>query len=194
MEGFREVLAGAGGGVGGEVLGGIAATRGLGGLVGSAEGVAESSGSHEPGPAVSEGMRPFVAEHVGEAGVVAEEEVGELGSADRRDVDVDVALMQAVAGEGSRHEPHRDAVEGPALQSKAFHLPGHLPVGLGEFAEGDEVPQGTAGGLSSVGHGMIQLIPAARRERNGPPPSCWSVGSDCSNRTRPYWPLLPSPT
>ncbi len=153
MERLREVLAGIGGRVWGEVLNRVVIRYGLGGLVGSAESVAKAAGLDEARAAIGEGVGPFMAEHVSEPGVVAEDQVGELGSGDGGDVNIVLAVKPAVAVEGCRDEPHGDVSELGMPEAERLHFPGDLLVGAVELSKGNEVPSGTAGGLAGEWHG-----------------------------------------
>ena len=153
MTGRGKVLAGVGGRVWGEVVPRVLIRYGRGGLIRPAEGVAKAAGPDEARAAVGEGVGPFMAEHVGEPGVVAEDQVGELGSGDGGDVNIVLAVKPAVAVEGCRDEPHGDVFATGIPEPKSLHFPGDLLVGAVELTKGDEVPSGTAGGLAGEWHG-----------------------------------------
>ena len=102
-------------------------------IVTAAEGAGEAFAICQIRFTVGQSMRPFVAQHVGETCVVTPNQVVEIGSGHRRDVDVAIRFEPTVTAKRNGNQIDIDVVKFLGPQSQFFHFRGHLPVGMREI-------------------------------------------------------------
>ncbi len=179
---FRKVLAGHGGGVFRQVVGGVVIHHGLTGFVGTAEGSQEAFADHDKGPIVGHCMRPFVAQHVGQADVASLNQIGELGTGDGRDVNV--ALIPVVTAPRRGDPIDLDFIEPLVPEPERFQITGARVVGAADILIADGVPARLARGFPLIGHDGKRLENSRRKASRRQEFS--QVSTDGSELARPH--------
>lgn len=138
-EGLGEVLAGGGGGVGGDVVVGVV-NPGEVPAVGAAEGLFETLGAEGGAVDAGDGVGPFVAEDIAEGGAFfAGEGFAEAGFAEGGDADGAIPLIPLPAvGVAARDEPDLDVVEAMGPKAEGHQFAHDVLIGAVELIEGDD--------------------------------------------------------
>lgn len=108
-------------------------------------------------------VRPFVAQDVGQTRVPAAVQIGQLGTGDRRGMDV--PFKPTVMAHGRRHLIDLHALKPRAPEPKGVQSPGDLFVGPTDILIRDDMPAELARCFLLVRHGETMLDNSRRKAR-----------------------------